>query len=184
MVQIPEFGPSDLLTSEENYLRRVKVETGSTSYELGSRFRVFHDFSDDAMPIVLKFSITKDIDLISAQQSVYEGWLRYRVFTGGVEGGVFAPIQQFRSNNKSTADIGVDSGMVVSTGGTLDTSSATLSDIVYLKTSGATGQSSTISNGDNTLRGFPATTAYVVIDQIPGGNNPPKGVLKYEWEVK
>lgn len=175
---------SDLLTSAKEGVRRLKVEAGSTSYQLGNRFRIFHDFSADTMPIVLKFSITKDIDLILAQQSVYEGWLRYRVFVGGVEGGVFTPIQQFRSNNKSTADAGVDSGMAVSTGGTLDTSGATLSDVVYLKTAGATAQSSTVSSGDNSLRGFPATTAYVVIDQIPGGNNPPKGVLKYEWEVK
>lgn len=36
----------------------------------------------------------------------------------------------------------------------------------------------------SSVRGFPPTVAYVVIDQIPGGNNPPKGLLKYEWEVE
>ena len=156
----------------------------STAYNEGRRFRVFYDFSVSTLPVVVKFAITKNLDLTMASQTVYEGWLRYRVFIGGTEGGTFTPIAQSRVNNKIGIPVGIDSGMAVSAGGTLDLTGAAMTDIIYLKTIGSSNQSSTVSGEVSSVRGFPPTVAYVVIDQIPGGNNPPKGLLKYEWEVE
>lgn len=152
------------------------------AYDQGRKFRVFYDFTGKTIPVVLRFVITKPIDLTLSLQEVHDGAMRYRVFTGGVEGGTFTPITPLRVNNKPDVPI-VDSGISISVGGTLDITGQEPNEIVYVRTSGASGQTSTVTDSALNTRGFPPTTAYVVIDQIPGGNKPPSGVAKYEWTV-
>lgn len=45
------------------------------------------------------------------------------------------------------------------------------------------GQTSTVTDSALSSHGFPTGLVYVVIDQIPCGNNPPSGVAKYKWIV-
>lgn len=161
----------------------IPVDITDESYNDGLKFRSLYDFSGASFPLVLKFVITKDIDLTLATQNIYDGSLRYRVFAGGVEGGVFTDIPQYPINNKSGVGVASDSGMAISVGGTLDVTGVDYSDIIYLKTSGSGAQAETVPAESSSMRGFPATTAYVVIDQIPGGNNSPSGLVKYEWAV-
>jgi len=173
---------SDTYTSSITGTRRLKTEQGSTAYDEGRLFRTFYDFTGDTMPVVLKFTITKDANLLSSSQEVHDGSLRYRVYTSGVEGGTFTDLTSYPVNNK-TGVVASDSGITVSVGGTLDVSGVEPNDVVYVRTSGASGQTSTVDAITSSSRGFPPTTAYVVIDQIPGGNKSPEGVLKYEWSV-
>lgn len=183
MVQVPDFGPSDLLTSETSYKRRVKTEQGDTAYDEGRKFRAFYDFTGATMPVVLKFVIDKPINLMLSTQEVHDGALRYRVFTGGVEGGTFGTtIPSLRTNNKVGTPV-IDSGVTLTTGGTLDVTGQAVNDVVYVRTAGASGQTSTVADSTLSDRGFPPTTAYVVIDQIPSASKSPEGVLKYEWSV-
>lgn len=175
--------PDDLLTSFVVEQRRLKTEQGDTAYDEGRKFRAFYDFTGVTMPVVLKFVIDKPINLMLSTQEVHDGALRYRVFTGGVEGGTFSTtIPSLRINNKAGVPI-IDSGVTLTTGGTLDVTGQAVNDIVYVRTAGASGQTSTVADTTLSDRGFPPATAYVVVDQIPGGNKSPEGVLKYEWSV-
>tara|TARA_R110000850_G_C9980505_1_gene465953 strand:+ start:189 stop:740 length:552 start_codon:yes stop_codon:yes gene_type:complete len=174
---------SDLINGAKEGIRRLKVESGALAYDEGRRFRSFLDISNETFPLVIKFEISKDLDLTQATQSIYEGSMQYLVVVGGTEGGVFTPIFQTGENNKSTTPVVADSGMVISTGGTLNLAGSTILDMVYIKAASTSNRSSTVSVGSGSVRGFPATTAYVVITEIPGENIDPKGVIKYEWEV-
>lgn len=156
--------------------------SGDLAYDQGRKFRAFYDFTDKTLPAVIKFDVTKDIDLTLSLQEVHDGALRYRAFLGGVEGGTFTPISPIRLNNKSGVPV-VDSGIDISVGGTLNTAGQSPSEVVYIRTSGASGQTATVTDSATSMRGFPVGLVYVVIDQIPGGNNPPSGVAKYEWTV-
>lgn len=160
----------------------LPVEITSESYINGRSFRTLFDFSESTLPVVLKFVISKDIDLTLATQAIYEGSLSYKVYANGVEGGVFSEIPQYRENNKSNTPV-VDSGMAIYTGGSLDVTGINPIDETYLKTSGISNQASTAGAGEASMRGFPATTAYVVIDELGTSNNEPKGIVKYEWSV-
>lgn len=173
---------NDLIDGDRYGSRGIKASLVDIAYEEGRKFRAFYDFTGKTLPVVLKFVITKSIDLTLSVQEVHDGAMRYRVFTGGVEGGTFTPIASLRVNNKTGVPI-VDSGISISVGGTLDITGQEPNDIVYIRTSGASGQTSTVTDSAVSSRGFPPTVAYVVIDQIPGGNKPPSGVAKYEWIV-
>lgn len=152
------------------------------AYDEGRKFRLTYDISGETLPLVLKFEITKNIDLTLSVQNIYEGALVYKVFVGGVEGGAFTPITSYRTNAKTDAPI-VDSGMVVSSGGTLDITGVDYVDISYIKTASQNQRNSTVTGESISDRGYPPTTAYVVIDNIPGDNNDPFGIVEYEWTV-
>jgi hypothetical protein len=174
---------NDLLSSNTENARRLKTEDGSTAYDEGRLFRTQYDIlSGETLPLVIKFEISTNINLLSALQDVHDGSMRYRVFSSGIEGGTFTPITVYRANNKTGVPI-VDSGLTVSAGGTLDVTGITPIDISYIRTAGASGQTSTVEGLQSRMRGFPPTTAYVVVDQIPTSNKAPEGVLKYEWSI-
>ena len=42
---VPDFGPSDLLTSEREKYRRVRVDVGQTGFFDGREFRTFKEIS-------------------------------------------------------------------------------------------------------------------------------------------
>tara|TARA_R110002060_G_scaffold22076_6_gene29961 strand:- start:1049 stop:1579 length:531 start_codon:yes stop_codon:yes gene_type:complete len=157
----------------------LPVEITEEAYKDGRKFRTFFDFSDSTFPLVIKFDITNEIDLTLASQSIYDGSMWYRVFAGGVESGTFTPIPQFSLNNKDGVPT-VDSGMVVSVGGTVDITGLSPIDETYLKTANGSNRATTVPSGTSSSRGFPITTAYVVIDAISGSADP-KGLVKYEW---
>ncbi len=160
-----------------------KVIITDASYDSGKTFRAFYDLTGLTMPVVLKFVINQNINLTLASQEVHDGALRYRVYSGGIEGGTFSTsIPTYQTNRKAGVPAN-NSGVTLTTGGTLDITGQIANDITYVRTSGASGQTSTVSDSSLGTRGFPPTTAYVVIDQIPGSNKSPEGVLKYEWSI-
>lgn len=172
----------DILSSLNQYTRRLRVETGSTAYNEGRAFRAVHEFALGAGEVrVIKFAIAGNIDLRLSRQNVDVGGLDYRVYAGGVEGGTFDQIiPTRRGNNKSGVPI-VAPMVTISYGGTLDVTGVDPADIVRLLTANASGQRFTVGGDDGIQRGFPATTAYVVLSTLAGAAAP-AGVLHYEWE--
>lgn len=178
---IKDFGPSDLLTSGGRFVRRIKVDSATSddaAYDQGRRFRALMPFAlGNGEVKVYRFEFSKDIDLKLATQDVYDGALLYEVYgTDAVQGGVFGQsVDVLRANLKSVAPTPA-TGTTITTGGTLDISSAKISDVQYLEVS----QKQTIGESQGTMRGFPPTVAYVRISTL-GNGAAPKGVLKYEW---
>jgi hypothetical protein len=177
---------SDLMTSFVEERRRLKVDVGSTAYEDGREFRAYYDFTKLPIPAVLKFVITRNIDLTTSMQEIRKGGMRYRVFLGGVEGGTFSALNTVFSKNSKTGSPVTSAGVTIFTGGTLDVTGIDPIDISYVGASGEVGQTVAVSTNENQPRGFPPTTAYIIIDsdRLPGVAEDPSGIIKYEWTVE
>ena len=185
---VPDFGPSDLLTSAVEGVRRIKVTNqtlAEKAFDEGLRFRAFYTFALSTNEVrVIKFVINKEINLNFSAQFVDNGGLRYRVFSAGpIEGGVFTDAaQSLRVNNRAGVPI-VQPGTIILAGGTLDVTGFTPIDQNNILTAGASAQRSSVDGTQFSPRGFPVTTAYVVLDTLPtsGNTSAPSGLLKYEW---
>ena len=87
---VPDFGPSDLLTSSKVGLRRIAVDSQQTSFESNNQFRFHILFSalwgSDLPPIpsseqlVLKFTTLNPVNILTRTPEVYIGGFVYRVF--------------------------------------------------------------------------------------------------------
>lgn len=178
----------DMVTTGVTGIRRYKVEsigTTEAAYDEGRRFRAFYEFALASSEVrVLKFLITKDLDLTFSAQFVDDGGLRYRVYgQGPIEGGTFSPAGFVAPSNSKTGVPVVDPGLSLWDGGTLDTTGFTPRDVSHILTAGASGQRITVDGQQISLRGFPPTAAYVVLDKLPASVKEPSGLLKYEWTV-
>lgn len=154
----------------------------SVGYNEGRQFRIDYEFNiASGTPSVLKFEIAGNIDLLSSIADVDDGNLYYRVFSGGVEGGVFDDdITVFRVNNK--AGVPTPTGVViVTTGGTLDITGVEPNTTLRIRTANASGQRETVGGSINDMRGFPVVTAYVYMSVLDGGGSC-TGTLKLRWE--
>ncbi len=157
-------------------------DQGDVAYDLGRKFRLTYDITGDTLPAVFKFEISKNIDLTLSTQNIYDGAMRFRVFIGGVESGTFNALPSYRTNIKAGVEAS-DAGLTVSTGGALDVTGVDYVDISYIKTASQNHQNSTVTGESKSTRGYPPTTAYVVIDNIPGDSNDPEGTVSWEWTV-
>jgi hypothetical protein len=182
------FGPNDLMTSAVENVRRVKVTSQTLTekaFDEGLRFRAFYDFTLATSEVrVIKFVITKEINLTFSAQFVDAGGLRYRVYAAGpTEGGTFTTAaESLKLNNRLNIPV-VAPGITILSGGTLDTTGFSPIDQINILTAGASAQRSTVDGTQFSPRGFPVTTAYVVLDTLPtaGNTGAPSGLLKYEW---
>jgi hypothetical protein len=186
--KISGFGPSDLMSSPVEGVRRAKVTNQTLTekaFDDGLRFRAFYDFTLATSEVrVIKFVITKEINLTFSGQFMDSGGLRYRVFAAGpTEGGTFtAAAQSQRMNNRLGVPV-FTSGIEILAGGTLDVTGFSPIDQNNILTAGATAQRTTVDGTQFGPRGFPVTTAYVVMDTLStaGNTTAPSGLLKYEW---
>lgn len=170
--------PSELLTGDS-----LNVFNERPSYDEGKQFRIDYEFSiDSGETRVIKFEIGSNINLLSSNVDVDQGGLYYRVFAGGVEGGLFnTPITVHRINLKTGAPSPTTS-VTVSTGGTLDVTGVTPNTILRVRTANSNAQRNTVGGVLGDMRGFPPTTAYVVITTLTGVNTTCTGTLKLRWE--
>jgi hypothetical protein len=185
---VPDFGPSDLLTSAVEGVRRIKVTNQTVArqaFDDGLRFRAFYDFTLATNEVrVIKFIITKEVNLTFSGQFLDNGGLRYRVFAPGpIEGGTFTLAAESLKLNNRLGTPDVAPGITILSGGTLDLTGFSPIDQNNILTAGASAQRSTVDGAQFSPRGFPVTTAYVVLDTLDTAGNvsAPSGLLKYEW---
>ncbi len=179
--------PSDAISFPANMVDgdSLKVFSERPGYNEGRQFRVDYEFSIDNNDVqVLKFVINDDVDLLLSSVDIDQGGLYYRVFSGGVEGGTFDEnINIYRSNNKTGVPTPI-SQVSASTGGTLDVSGETPNTTIRIRTANNSAQRSTVGGSIDDMRGFPPTTAYIVMTTLDGSNATCTGTLKIEWEQK
>lgn len=177
--------PSDVVTFPDALLSgdSLQVVSERPSYKEGREFRMDYEFSlDSGTTRVLKFVINGNIDLNLSNVDVDQGGLYYRVFSDGTEGGTFGTtIPVYRANNKS--GIPTPAPIVsVSTGGTLDVTGQEPNTILRIRTANSNAQRNTVGGTLGDMRGFPPTTAYIVMTTLSGVNTTCTGTLKLRWE--
>lgn len=173
---------SDLMTSNIEGVRRIKTENGDAAFDAGKVFRAFYEINlENAATRVFKFVSTDDAILQHAFIDLDSGGIRYEVYTGGVEGGTFTPIQEYRTNNMSGL-APVTSSIKLYTGGTLDVAGVNPIDLARVRTGGSNQKQPTVGVREDDIRGYPATIAYVVIKSLEGVNGVSTGVIKWQWE--
>lgn len=161
---------------------RLKTENSNAAFDEGKIFRSFYQVSlASGATRVFKFVVSGDVVLLSSNIDIDDGGIEYKVYSGGVESGTFTPLPPFRTNNMS--NVGTPgSNVQVFTGGALDTATATLNDLVRIRAANANSKQATVGALDDDMRGFPATTAYVVIKNLAGVSGTSSGVIKWQWQ--
>lgn len=175
---------SDVYTSRVAGFRRLKTENSDSSFDEGNIFRAFWELNlSSGATRVFKFTLSDDVILLSSNIDIDDGGISYEVYSGGVESGVFTPIQEFKTNLTSGTPSNT-SNAKISTGGALDVSSAIRTDLTRVLSANANSKQSTVGSIDGDMRGFPATTAYVVIKNLAGVSGSSKGTIKWLWKNK
>lgn len=170
--------PSELLTGDS-----LNVFSERPSYEDGRQFRIDYEFSVDSGDTqVIKFEIGSNINLLLSNIDVDQGGLYYRVFSGGTEGGTFSDaVTVYPANSKSGVATPTPA-VTVSTGGTLDITGEEPNTTLRIRTANSNAQRNTVGGVLGDMRGFPSTTAYVVITTLTGVNTTCTGTIKLRWE--
>ena len=177
---IQDFGPSDLLTSPVEGARRVKTETGSTSFDLGKSFRLPYEYSVGATPVVLRFTSPVTFRLTEQLLTCDIANARLDAYRDGTESGVWTDVPAFSRNFASTFQDGYTRQVTIETGGAFVPDGPPV-DILRVRTSGATAQRGTASFPLGSPRQLPAGTYYLVLSRIDG-NETAAGVYLIEWD--
>lgn len=152
-----------------------------TAFNLGRIFRSFYELDLGANEtLVFKFEVTGDVVLESSAIDIDAGGIRYAVYSGGVEGGTFDPLTPFKTNNVSGTPAAT-SNVTISVGGTLDVAGVEPNDVTRVLAANANSKQSTVGVVEGDMRGFPATTAYVVVEALDGVNSSSTGTIKWLW---
>lgn len=159
----------------------LRVSSSSPAFDEGKIFRAFWELNLESGSIrVFKFEIIGDIILLSSSIDIDDGGIEYRVYAGGVESGTFTPITTYRSNNMSGVGT-TTSNVILSTGGQLDVTGVASNDLVRVRAANANSKQSTVGTFVDDERGFPATTAYVVVKPLAGVSGSSTGTIKWLW---
>ena len=82
--RVADFGPSDLLTSDKERIRRIKVDAQQTSFESNNQFRFFDELTlpkKTGSQIVYRVSSVNPFTLFSRTVSFYRGGCTYRIYS-------------------------------------------------------------------------------------------------------
>lgn len=135
-------------------------------------------------PIVLKYEVGGDTVLTLSTLEVQQGGLAYEVFTSDnvTETAAFTgtlPIFP-RNTMSSNPQLGTPSHVVIRTDGTA-TFTGEPNATLDLRTPVSGGARASVVGGDNTVRGFGASTIYLRITPLEGINTDTTFTLKQEW---
>ena len=180
---IPDFGPADLLTSDRERYRRIRVDVGQTGFFEGREFRTFREFSiANGASLYIKFTSPVDFVLFEQSLTVDAGAVRFTALTGATEATPFNTALPVVGKNRMAArpEPFYDPQAAVSTGGTVP--GGTIVEVFRVVAANSTAQQSTVGGAAQSERGLPAGTYYLRIENI--GNSTATGVYSLFWEER
>ena len=173
------FGPSDILTSKRFSTRRVKYETGKTSFFEGREFRVFKDFDIPAgQTETIKVTSTSDSIVEVFGASLVLGSLRIELVTGGTDGDDFSSELPIFQTNRTTASPVLTPSVTMVNGGTH--TGGTVSDVILLVAGSPARQAREVTATEERPLGFAPGTFYIRL--ISTGSANAEGVFRARWE--
>lgn len=179
---IQDFGPADLLTSQREGFRRVRVDVAQTGFFEGREFRSFVEFSiPSGQSVVYKFSIPVNFILFEQNMTVHAGGVKYTAEVGGTFSGSFTTDLPIVGKNRMSTrpQPYCVSQASITTGGTY--AGGQIIDVARLVTSGSTAQQATVGLS-STERGLPAGDYCVRLTNLSNGTS--TGVYNIFWEER
>jgi hypothetical protein len=175
---IPDFGPSDLLTSAREGMRRLRVDQGSTGFYLGREFRTFKEWPSATTEIyVIKAFVPVDIILLDVTAEIEAGQIRIETLAAGDASGIFGEsLPLFNANNMTVAPQYTPATQLTA-GGAID--GGLVLDVLRVKTDTNTQRSQSVNASQDGGRGIAPGTYHFRITLTAA-----IGTLKLRWEER
>lgn len=186
---IPDFGPSDLLTSSRYKYRRIRVDLAQTGFFEGREFRTFKELSiPQGQSVVMRINVPVNTILQSVALTLDAGSVKLRTVAGGTPVGSFTENMPVIAKNTMTGgefpapplplylpQDTVNYGATGLTGG-VDI------DVIRMVVANASGQAQTVGAAVDDSRGVGPGTYYWVFTNF--GNGTATGVFSSFWEER
>lgn len=177
---VPDFGPSDLLTSEREGFRRLRVDVAQTGFFEGRECRTFLEYSiPSGQTRVIRATVPVNVILFGIGVTLDQSKIRITTKADGTGSGTWSPMPVIRKNNMAVAPaytpvVTIDSGGTHTGGLTID---------VARLVSDAGGQrANTVGGMVADERGVAPGVYYFVIENIDGATA--TGVFSAFWEER
>jgi len=178
---VDQFGPNDLLSSNKEGTRRIKVSEGDTCFFEGRQFYTFKEFDiPNNSSETIKVVAQGDTIVQRFGASLLIGGLRIELVTGGTEqSGFTGQLSALQSNNTSVAP---DRTATVSFENGGDHTGGDVVDLLLLDAGTDRGNRQPLSSNvtEDLLLGFSAGTFYIRLTNT--GNEDCRGVFRARWE--
>lgn len=159
--------------------RRIKVEQGTSSFDIGRDFRAFKELSVPAAEsYIIKVIVPIDIKLTNLTILVDAGTLRITTEVGGTEGGTFTTLGPIipKNNRSDRLQPFYVSQVAALGGGTL--TGGSIIDVARLA-AGNSANSSSVGGAVQDARGIAAGTYYFRFENVGSGIS--TGVFYANW---
>lgn len=186
---IPDFGPSDLLTSNREKYRRVRVDLAQTGFFEGREFRTFKELSIAAgATLVIRITVPVNTILQHVGLVLDAGSIKLRTVSGGTPAGSFSEALPILSKNNMSGGAFpapplplYSAQNLLESGGTALTGGVDI-DVLRLVVANASGQASSVGGNQDDARGVGPGTYYWVFNNF--GNGTATGVFSSFWEER
>lgn len=176
---IPEFGPSDLLTSERLGTRRLRVDSGQTGFFERREFRISEELNiPTGTSLVYRFESPVNFILWEQVIECDANLLKFEAIVGGAEGGAYTAVTVW-GKNRMTEQPEYARQAIVSKGGTV--TGGQVVEVLRLQAAGATAQRVSVGSSVGSERGLPAGVYHLKLSAI-GGNV--TGTFALVWEER
>lgn len=197
---VPDFGPSDLLTSKKETIRRVQVDVGNTGFFDSREFRYFREFD---IPVNtswwIKVVVPIDGIILRTQSiSLGSGQLRFRAWRDLTISATF--LSPGTPANAHTDDGALCSGVFQQNGlpsapgfdgatqitqslAESSVSGGICSEVKRIRTAGATAQQISVGLTTSDERGIPQGTYHLELQALGTGGNA-TGVYDLKFEER
>ena len=185
---IQDFGPSDLMTSQREGFRRVRVDVGQTGFWEGREFRSFIELSiPQNQSRWVKVSAPVSFILFNQTLQIDSGAVRFSAFAGATGSGDYNAAMPVIGKNRMPTRRAYDtvSGfyepkLTVATGGAA--TGGTLVEVFRLVAANSTAQQTTVGGSMSDERGLPPGEYYLQIENL--SNSTVTGVYSIFWEER
>ena len=164
------------LTSGDRTIGRLPVDVGSTGFYAGREFRFFYEFDIPSGESRWVKATIPSCNLRLQTIEVDSGALRYRAWRGATDVGPWVAPASPTSGvfNRNPIDAAIhnytlQSVIEIGGNGAATTVGATVSEIARVRTSGATGQRTTVGENISMERGVLEGTYYLQLENIDTG---------------
>jgi hypothetical protein len=165
---IPDFGPSDLLTSERFGTRRVRVDVAQTGFFEGREFYTFQEFTIPSLGEIAIRAVTPiDVILFESGLSVENGTVRVELYNGGSAGDTWTSMPILPKNGMSTSPTYIPQVEMAYNGAH---TGGQLVDLMIVASAGTQNKQVTAGGQMGSERGFPAGTYYYVLTNTSNQN--------------